>query len=68
MVLLGGPGTLIGPAIGAGVIVLLENTISAWTERWLFFLGAIYVLVVMFAPEGILGLVNKIILKRQVKV
>ena len=64
MVLLGGPGTLVGPAIGAVVIVFLENIISAWTERWLFFLGAIYVLVVMFAPKGILGLIDKIISKK----
>jgi branched-chain amino acid transport system permease protein len=66
MVLLGGPATLIGPAIGAGVIVFLQNMISAWTERWLFVLGAIFVLVVLFTPEGILGLVKKIGVKKRV--
>jgi len=55
MVILGGAGTLLGPALGAGVIVLLENLISAQTERWLLILGAIYVAVVLFAPAGIIG-------------
>jgi len=58
MVILGGAGTLLGPALGAGVIVLLENVISAHTERWLTVLGLIYVLVTLFAPAGILGLVR----------
>lgn len=65
MVILGGPATLIGPAIGAVIIVFLQHTISAWTERWLFFLGSIYVLVVFFMPQGILGLFNKILLKKK---
>lgn len=53
MVVLGGAGTLFGPLLGAGVIVILENAISAHTERWLSFLGAVYVLVVVLAPSGI---------------
>ena len=64
MVLLGGSGTLIGPAVGAGVIVLLENLISAYTDRWLIILGLLYVFVVMFAPGGILGIVKQMRLKK----
>jgi branched-chain amino acid transport system permease protein len=56
MVLLGGPGTLIGPIIGAGALILLENIVSAFTERWLLILGIIFVLVRMATPYGILGL------------
>jgi branched-chain amino acid transport system permease protein len=59
MVILGGAGTIFGPAIGAGIIVLLENLISAWTERWLLILGAIYVIVTLFAPQGIHGLFRR---------
>lgn len=55
MVILGGAGTLFGPALGAGVIVLLENLISARTGRWILILGVIYVTVAMFAPHGIVG-------------
>lgn len=58
MVILGGAGTLLGPAIGAAVIVILENTISAQTERWLTVLGLIYVAVTLFAPAGLMGLVR----------
>src|SRR5207253_6493470 len=58
MVILGGAGTLVGPAIGAALIVLLENLISAYTERWLLLLGLIYVAVALFAPSGLIGLVR----------
>ncbi len=64
MVLLGGAGTLFGPALGAGIIVLLENLISAWTERWLLILGAIYVIVTLFAPQGLHGLIRQLRLGR----
>jgi branched-chain amino acid transport system permease protein len=66
-VLLGGAGTLFGPAIGAGTVVFLENIISSYTERRLLFLGIMYLIVVMFAPKGILGLINKMRLKRRAK-
>ena len=59
MVILGGAGTLIGPALGAALIVLLENVISNYTQRWLLILGAIYVVVTLVAPRGLLGLVQQ---------
>jgi branched-chain amino acid transport system permease protein len=55
MVIVGGAGTLFGPALGAGVVVFLRNLVSAHTQRWLLVLGLIYVLVVLCAPQGILG-------------
>jgi branched-chain amino acid transport system permease protein len=55
MVVLGGPGTLAGPAIGAAVIVFLKNFVSVYTKRWLLILGAVYIGVILFAPRGILG-------------
>jgi branched-chain amino acid transport system permease protein len=63
MVILGGAGTLIGPAVGATLIVLLENLISTYTERWVTVLGVIYVLVALLAPNGIAGLIAS--LRRQ---
>jgi len=57
MVILGGAGTLIGPAIGAALIVLLENLISNYTHRWLLVLGGIYVIVTLLAPRGLMGIV-----------
>lgn len=57
MVILGGPGTLVGPAIGAALIVFLEDYVSSITEHWVLVLGIIYVLVTLFAPRGLVGLV-----------
>jgi branched-chain amino acid transport system permease protein len=56
MVTLGGPGTLVGPALGAGAIVLLKNVISAYTQRWLMILGAIYIMTILGAPHGLWNL------------
>lgn len=56
MVTLGGPGTLIGPALGAGAIVLIKNVISAYTQRWLLVLGAVYIVTILGAPQGLWNL------------
>ena len=56
MVTLGGPGTLIGPALGAAAIVLLKNVISAYTQRWLFILGTVYIVTILCAPQGLWNL------------
>ena len=56
MVTLGGPGTLVGPALGAGAIVLLKNVISAYTQRWLMILGTIYIMTILGAPRGLWNL------------
>jgi branched-chain amino acid transport system permease protein len=55
MVALGGSGTLVGPAIGAALIVFLKNFVSVYTRRWLLILGAVYIGVILFAPRGIVG-------------
>ena len=59
MVALGGRGSLIGPALGAGIIVLLKNLVSVYTHRWLLILGAVYILTIVYAPEGILGAMKR---------
>mgnify|MGYP001616714495 FL=1 len=59
MVALGGRGTLVGPAIGAGIIVLLKNLVSVYTHRWLLILGAVYIGTIVYAPEGIVGAVRQ---------
>jgi branched-chain amino acid transport system permease protein len=60
MVILGGAGTLIGPAIGAALIVFLDNVVSTYTERWLLVLGVIYVVVALFAPRGVVGFLREL--------
>jgi branched-chain amino acid transport system permease protein len=56
MVTLGGPGTLVGPVLGAGAIVLLKNVISAYTQRWLLILGTVYIVTMLGAPQGLWNL------------
>jgi len=58
MVILGGSGTFLGPALGAVVVVFLRNLISGYTERWLLVLGLVYLLVVLCAPNGIVGAIK----------
>jgi len=58
MVILGGVGTIVGPVLGAGMLLLAENWLSSYTERWLLILGLVFVFFVLFAPEGILGIIR----------
>ncbi|MCP1119194.1 urea transport system permease protein [Robbsia andropogonis] len=56
-VAVGGRGTLIGPIIGAIAVNLAKTFFTnAYPEYWLFFLGAIFVLVPLLLPKGIVGL------------
>jgi branched-chain amino acid transport system permease protein len=59
MVALGGRGTLVGPGVGALLIVLLKNLVSVYTHRWPMILGAVYIIAIVYAPEGIAGAVRK---------
>jgi branched-chain amino acid transport system permease protein len=53
MVISGGTATLLGPIVGAGLVVIMKNVASAYIERWNFLLGAIFVAIVVFMPEGL---------------
>ena len=56
MVILGGMGTLFGPVVGAIVLLLLEDVLSALTAHWQIVLGPILITVVLFARRGLYGL------------
>ena len=55
MMIAGGVGTLFGGFVGAAAIIALENAVSAYTERWQTVLGVTFILIMIFAPEGIIG-------------
>jgi urea transport system permease protein len=57
-VAVGGRGTLVGAALGAVIVNYLKTvfTIGALAPYWLFVLGALFVLVTIFLPRGVLGL------------
>ncbi len=55
MVILGGVGTLWGALVGAGIIDLLKNQVGLYTDRWPTIMGAVFVIVVLFARDGLFG-------------
>lgn len=60
MVVLGGGGTIIGPAIGAAVFLLLKNIVSSHTDYWMLCIGVIFIFSVMFLREGLWGLMRRV--------
>jgi branched-chain amino acid transport system permease protein len=55
MAYIGGIGHFWGPIVGSAIFVYLSEYLSSFTDRWEFILGVIFILVVLFAPQGILG-------------
>ena len=53
MVIAGGTATLLGPIAGAALVIVMKDVASGYIERWNFVLGAIFVLIVVFMPEGL---------------
>ena len=59
-VIAGGSGTLAGPLVGAAIVLLLKNWASAYIERWNMLLGFVFVLIVVFMPEGVVPGVKRL--------
>jgi branched-chain amino acid transport system permease protein len=53
MVISGGAGTLLGPIVGAALVVVVKSVVSGFIERWNMLLGAIFVAIVILMPEGL---------------
>ncbi len=51
----GGTGALFGPILGAGSLIIFRELVSGVWEHYLLAVGAITILIVMFAPKGIAG-------------
>ena len=65
MVIVGGAGTLIGPIIGAIVFLSLEHQLARYTDVWPLIFGTIFMIFVLFAPQGIWGLLTDQIQKHK---
>jgi branched-chain amino acid transport system permease protein len=65
MVVLGGSGSLVGPALGALLIVLLQSIVSTYTQRWPLIMAAMFIAVVMFARGGLWGIVRRLSSQRE---
>ena len=60
MTMLGGAGTLIGPALGAAIVLLMKNVVSSYSEHWLAIIGVTFICCVMFFPGGLWGSLQKV--------
>jgi len=60
MVVLGGSGTLVGAAIGAGVVVFLREYLSTLVPWWQYVLGGVYVLTILYLPGGLMGIPERL--------
>jgi branched-chain amino acid transport system permease protein len=65
MAITGGIGTLLGSFVGAAAVIVLENAVSAYTARWRSVLGLAFVLIMIFAPEGVVGRARLLLARRQ---
>lgn len=58
--LVGGAGTLLGPIVGAGLLLILREWLSeVWSYGYPLLLGLILILIVRFAPQGIVGTLSR---------
>lgn len=57
-VLMGGAGTVLGPLLGAALMFYLIDIASGFTDAWLLVLGAALVILILFAPKGLLGTIR----------
>ena len=60
MTMLGGAGTLIGPALGAAIVLLMKNVVSSYSDHWLAIIGITFIGCVMFFPGGLWGSLQKV--------
>jgi branched-chain amino acid transport system permease protein len=59
MAVLGGMRSFWGPLIGAAIFVVLQDYLSSQTANWMSFVGLFFVLVVLFFPRGVLGIIRR---------
>jgi branched-chain amino acid transport system permease protein len=56
MAIVGGMTSLFGPVIGATALLLFEEVFSVYTDHWAVILGPVLVLIVLYMPRGLWGL------------
>jgi ABC-type branched-subunit amino acid transport system ATPase component/ABC-type branched-subunit amino acid transport system permease subunit len=61
MTLFGGTGTLLGPFVGSAVFIWMRDFLSKHLEYWEVFVGGVFVLIVLFFPEGIVGTLRRLV-------
>lgn len=62
--IVGGAGTLLGPLVGTGLLILFREIVSGIWEQYLIAVGVLVILVVMLAPRGIVGIIQDLFTKK----
>jgi branched-chain amino acid transport system permease protein len=57
MTFIGGPGSFEGPIIGAALVTVLQIAVASVTKAWLLYFGLLFLVIVLYAPGGIAGIV-----------
>jgi len=65
MTLIGGAGSFVGPMFGSVIYTLLQAVVKMYTVYWPLTIGTIILLIVLFLPGGVLGLIEKRIKARR---
>ena len=60
MVCIGGPRTMLGSFIGSALILAIRSVLSGYLRQWMIVMGAIFIVTVLWAPDGIMGLVRRL--------
>ena len=58
MTFIGGSGTFGGPILGAAVFIYLQDFLSDITDRWPLIMGLIFILMVLYVPKGMSGIIS----------
>jgi branched-chain amino acid transport system permease protein len=59
MAIVGGSGTILGPFLGSGIVLILRNWVSGFFHYYTAVLGIVFIVTVLWAPQGIMGLVAR---------
>lgn len=60
MVLVGGTGTVLGPFIGSAIMLGIRNYVSAYVDQWMIVMGVIFIVTMLWTPDGILGVMRRL--------
>jgi branched-chain amino acid transport system permease protein len=61
MVILGGISTVLGPLVGAAIVITVRFTVSSYVDRWQTLLGVVFILVILVARAGLVGSITKLV-------
>jgi len=70
MTFIGGTGSFFGPVLGASFLIYVNDLLSTLTERWSLIQGVIFIILVMYMPEGLSGIylqLKRMVLHRAAK-